>query len=98
MGKARRLYFPSNLLLPFFGLSALYTYYHLTQPAGLASLNRSTGSMFVYHGHSAGTTVEGGFNTQRSRTSLPLYICYKSMVHTVQCTLYNRLGQFVSKV
>ena len=28
------------------GLLALYTCHHLTQPAGLISLNRSTGSMF----------------------------------------------------
>ena len=43
------------------------TCHHLTQtqPAALASHNRSTGtgSMSLY-GHDAGTAVEGGFNSQ----------------------------------
>ena len=62
MGKARRHYLQSNLLQPFLG-SQHYTCHHLTQPAGLASFNRSTGSMSLY-GQAAGTTVEGGFNCE----------------------------------
>ena len=34
---------------------------HLTQTAGLATLNRNTSSMSLY-GHTASTVAEGGFN------------------------------------
>ena len=68
MGKARRHYrhyFQTNLFLPIFGLSTLYLQLlYLTQPAGLATLNRSTGSMSVY-GHAAGNALEGGFSSQK---------------------------------
>ena len=45
--------------------------HHLTQPAGLASLHRGTGSMFFYN-NADGPAVEGWFNSQRSRTALPI--------------------------
>ena len=57
------------------GLLALYTCHHLTQPAGLISLNRSTGSMSL-QGHAAGVAVESGFNSQRSCTTLPIQLLY----------------------
>ena len=53
----------------FFGLSALFTC-HLTDPARRPGITQhSTGSIPLY-GHAVGTAVEGGFNSQRSRTIL----------------------------
>ena len=57
MGKACRHY-------PFLG-SWHCTCHHLTQPAGLASLNRSTGSMAMalsLNDHAVGTTVVAWLN------------------------------------
>ena len=70
MGKARRHYLQSNLLQPFLG-SRHYTCHHLTQPAGLASLNRSTGSMSLYN-HATGNAVNGWFNCKQGRRALPI--------------------------
>ena len=55
---------------PFLG-SRHCTCHHLTQPAGLASLNPSTVSMSLY-GHATGTAVEGGFNCKQWRWALPI--------------------------
>ena len=53
MGKAQSSFLIElNLLLPLSCLSAL-TCHHLTQPAGLASIHRGTGSM-IFCGNAAG--------------------------------------------
>ena len=70
MGKAQSSLLTVKPLLPLIGLSALY----LFQPdPDLASLNCSTGSRSLY-GHAAGTAVEGGFNSQRSRITMPIWL------------------------
>ena len=48
------------------------TCHHLTQPAGLASL-RGTDSRSFYD-NAVGTAEEGWFYTQRSCTTLPVYV------------------------
>ena len=73
MGKAQSSLRTVEPFAAFFGALGIVqcTCYHLTQQTGLVSLNRSTGSMPLY-GHTAGTMVEGGFNSQRSRITLPI--------------------------
>ena len=71
MGKAQSSLLRVEPFAALFGLLAC-TCHHLTQPAGLASLNRSTGSASLYS-RAANTMVEGGFNSQGSRITLPIY-------------------------
>ena len=49
------------------------TCHPLTQPAGLASLNRSTGSMSLYN-HATGNAVNGWFNCKQGRRALPIQL------------------------
>ena len=58
--KSSRHYLQSTFCCPFLS-SRHCTCDHLTQPASLALLNRSTGSMSLY-GHVAGIAVGGGFS------------------------------------
>ena len=58
------------------------------QPACLASLTRSTGSMPLY-GHVAGTAVEGGFNSQKSR---PTYFAHLALVNLQYVSLSLRVS------
>ena len=61
-GKVFRLSWELNLLLSCFGLSALYVLAHilkqLTQPAGLASFNRGTGTVLYDRGSVIGSIWE----------------------------------------
>ena len=66
-----RHYLQLNLLLPFSGLSALY----LLPPDPCRpdmALMQNRQHILILYGHAAGTAVESGFNSQRSRTALPI--------------------------
>ena len=78
----------------FWALGIVRTCHHLTQPASLASLNLSTDSMSLY-GHAAGTTVESGFNSRKSQTTLPIYIVHINLcLESKLCALYAKKWGF----
>ena len=61
-----------NLLLPFFCLSALSTCHHLTCSPHAWHRFTAVQAACSLNGNAAGTVVEGWFNSQRSRTTLPI--------------------------
>ena len=81
-------YVRSNLFAAlFWALGIVLAMHQLTQPAGLALLNRSTGMHVLIWSCCRGTAVEGGFNSRRSRTTLPIY---ESLINlcSVQLQMY----------